>query len=108
MIMALLLNFVVLCAICVGCDYVIAPIISRCQSKVTRTDVAMILCLLLPVGAFLAKGVAGLLEISPLGIVGPTYVHLTGTTSAPISVMGLVSQIWENVKQGARRLCGSK
>lgn len=108
MIPLLLLNLLVLCVICVGCDYVIAPMLTRYQPRVTRTDVAKLICLVVAVGAFLARGVAGLLDISPLAIVGPTYVYLTGTTSAPISLKSLLSQMWENGKQGAKRLFGIK
>ena len=108
MIPSLLLNLVVLCVICVGCDYVVTPILTRCQSRFTRTDIAKLMCLVVPVGAFLARGVVGLLDISPLAIVGPTYVYLTEKISAPISLKGLLSQIWENGKEGAKRLFGIK
>lgn len=108
MIISILFSFLVLCALCVGCDYIVAPILTRCQARVTRTDMAMLLCLVIPVGAFLARGVVGLLDISSFAIVGPTYVYLTGKTSAPISLKGLLIQIWENGKQGAKRIFGIK
>jgi len=108
MIIALLVNFLVICVICVGVDYVITPIISRCQWKITRTDVATAICLAIPIVAYLAKGVGGLIEVSPLIIAGPTYVYLTKTTSAPISLKMLLVQIWENVKQMGKRISGIK
>ena len=108
MILVLIMNFLALCGICVGCDYVVAPILAQCQSKFTRMDLAKLICLIVPVVAFLARGFAGLIDISPLALIGPTYVHLTGTTSAPISLKGLVTQIWENGKQTAKQLLGIK
>lgn len=108
MMIALLVNFLVICVICVGVDYVITPIISRCQWKITRTDVATTVCLVIPVIAYLAKGIGGLIEVSPLIIAGPTYVYLTKTTSAPISLKMLLVQIWKNIKQVGKRISGIK
>ena len=108
MIIALLFNFLVICAICVGCDYVVTPITLRCQWKITRTDVAMAVCLVIPIVAYLAKGVGGLIEVSPLIVAGPTYVYLTKTTSVPISLKMLLVQIWENFKQMGKRIFGIK
>lgn len=107
-IISIILNGLVLSLICVGCDSVVTPIIVRCQSKITRADVAKLLCLVVPVGAFLARGLAGLIDISSLAIVGPTYVCLTGTTTSPISLKDLLHKICENGKQAATRLFGTK
>jgi len=106
MIITMLLNFLVLSAICVGCDYVMTPILSRCHATISRTDVAWILCLVIAVIAFLARGIAGLLDVSPLGLVGPSYVYLTRTTPGPISMKNLSCQSWETLKQTVKRLLG--
>ena len=98
-IISIILNGLAISVICVACDFVLTPILVRCQSCITRTDVARILCFLVPVGAFIARGVAGLFDISPLAVVGPTYICLTGTTTVPISVKGLLSAIWDNTKR---------
>jgi len=108
MIITMLLNFLVLSAICVGCDHVMTPVISRCQASISRTDVAWILCLVIAVIAFLARGVAGLLDVSLLGLIGPAYVNLTGTTMGPISMKELTCQSWEILKQAVKRLFGIK
>jgi hypothetical protein len=107
MIISIILNFFVLCVICVACDCVADPLVARCRQWVTRTDVARILCLVVFLEAFLARGIAGLIEVSPMLIIGPVYVDLT-KWSQSVTLKGLVSEIWRNVKLTANRVIKTK
>ena len=108
MLPVFIVNILVLCVLCVGCDCVVAPILARCQARVTRIEIAKLICLFVPASAFLVRGFTGLLDVAPLAIIGPAYVHLAENTSAPVSLKRLVTQIWENGKQTAKQLFGIK
>ncbi len=103
MIFSIILNFFILCVICVACDCIASPLAMRCSQWVTRTDVARILCLVVFLGAFLARGIAGLIEVSPMLLIGPVYVDLSKW--APVVTMKiLLSEIWRSVKLTAKRV----
>ena len=108
MIIAIIINGLVICVICVGCDYLVTPLLARRQINITRADVAKILCLALPVFAYAARGIVGLLEISTLAIIGPAYISLASKPASPINLKGLLNQIWVNIQQGVKRLVGTR
>jgi len=98
MIFTIIFNGFALCVICVGCDYVVTPIIARHKLTLTRTEVATALCFGVTMGAYLIRGLPGMVEVSSLAIIAPTYVHLTQTTTAPINLKLLLTKIWERIK----------
>lgn len=108
MIIALLINFLFLSVICVGCDHFVTRLIAGGQWKMSRADAAIAVCLVIPVIAYLARGMAGLVDVSPLAAVGPSYVHLTKTTAAAINVKQLLTQTWEGIKSSWKAISGVK
>jgi len=108
MIIGLLVNFLFLSVICVGCDHFVTRLIAGGQWKMSRTDAAMAVCLMIPAIAYLARGMAGLVDVSPLAVVGPTYVYLTKTTAAAINLKQLLTQTWEGIKNTWKQISGVK
>lgn len=108
MIVALFINFLFLSVICVGVDHVVVRITSGGQWKLSRTDAALVLCCAMPIVAYVVRGVAGLMDISPLAVIGPTYVYLTKTTIGAINLKQLMTQTWEGIKNTWKQISGVK
>ena len=108
MIITLIVNFLVLSVICVGCDHLATRIIARKQLILTRTEVATTLCFTIGLMAFVTRGLVGVLEVSPLALIGPAYVDLTKTTASAINLKLLLTQIWESLKQMGQSISGTK
>jgi hypothetical protein len=108
MIIGLMINFLFLSVACVACDQFVTKLIAGGRLAISRTDAAVGVCLTIPVVAYLARGMAGLVDVSPLAVVGPTYVYLTKTTACAINLKQLLSQTWEGIKHSWKQITGVK
>lgn len=108
MIIALFVNFVFLSVMCVGVDHVVVRMIAGGQWKVSRSDMAIILCCGVPIIAYAVRGAVGLIDVSPLAVIGPSYVTLAKTTACAINLKQLWTHIWDGIKQMGKGISGTK